>query len=481
MITHKFSRFILPFLILGLLFLGFAFYPADGGAKPETPDASHDRHEKEQGAEDACAGHDHGPKTAGFKALAAEHGEKEETDKHTEADDHAGHDPDPHAGHDHAKSSEIPEGDCPEHGIPEAEDALCQPQLLEGLRPGQGLKVRLATADGAERIGLRSERPTAISEAGAPLNGRVLFNRDRLARLSAPLAGVVKSVSGELGQQVKAGQSLAEIAAPEIAGLRAALQTAESRAALADSTVERETDLFARGISSRQELQQAEAEREQARSAVAQARRQLADYGLGSGGATLPVRAPFAGTVVERVAVVGETVAPGTPLFTVADLRTLWLELSAPEQLLLDLTPGKTLAVSFSGLPGRSFPARIFWVDPALDEKTRMLKALAEIDNADGLLKSGLFGDARFTDDAAATALTVPADALQVIDGASYLFVALEPDLFELRRVEAGRAENGRIAIASGLAAEEKVVSGQGFALKSELLKSRLGASCADH
>lgn len=473
MIDHKFSRFILPSLTLGALVLGFALYPADGETKPENPAASHDRHGEGQGTEDPCAGHDHGPRTAGFKALAAEHGEKDESPEHAEVDDHA--------GHDHGTSSEAPEGDCPEHGIPEAEDALCQPQLMAGLQPGQGLKVRLATADAATRIGLRIEAPAAGAESGAPLHGRVIFNRDRLARLAAPLAGVVKSVSGELGQQVKAGQSLAEIAAPEIAGLRAALQTAESRAALADSTVEREADLFARGISSRQELQQAEAEREQARSAVAQARRQLADYGLGAGGATLPIRAPFAGTVVERVAVVGETVAPGPSLFTVADLRTLWLELSAPEQLLLDLTPGKNLAVSFPGLPGRSFAARIFWVDPALDEKTRMLKALAEIDNADGLLKSGLFGDARFTDDDATTALTVPADALQIVDGASYLFVALEPDLFELRRVEAGRAESGRIAIVAGLTAEEQVVSGQGFALKSELLKSRLGASCADH
>lgn len=481
MISHISHRFILLGLILAALALGFAFYPADSGAKPESLDhsekkktAAGDAHRKEAAGHDHDdhAGHDHAPAATELDDLFGDDVAKADPDA-----EHAGHDHDSHAGHDHGPGDG--DGDCPEHGIPEAEDALCQPQLMAGLRPGQGLKVRLAVADAAERIGIRSDRPTAINDTGAPLHGRVLFNRDRLARLAAPLAGVVKSVSGELGQQVKAGQSLAEISAPEIAGLRAALRTAESRAALADSTVQREADLFARGISSRQELQQAEAEREQARSAVAQARQQLADYGL-AGGATLPVRAPFAGTVVERVAVVGETVAPGTPLFTVADLRTLWLELSAPEQLLLDLTPGKTLAVSFPGLPGRSFAARIFWVDPALDEKTRMLKALAKIDNPEGLLKSGLFGDARFQE-GVGTALTVPADALQIIDGASYLFVALEPDLFELRRVEAGRAASGRVAIVAGLTPAEQVVSGQGFALKSELLKSRLGASCADH
>lgn len=462
MISYGSARFIMLFLYFATLFAVLA--PTCSAATLSQ-------------AANVCSDHDHAAKEhqsanvqprASYDHAGHDHDSPEE------------HDPDPHAGHDHTKSTEMPQGDCAEHGIPEAEDALCQPQLMAGLQPGQGLKVRLATADAAARIGLRIEAPAAGAASGVSLHGRVLFNRDRLARLSAPLAGVVKTVSGELGRTVKAGQVLAEIAAPEVAGLRAALQTAESRAALADSTYQREADLFARGITSRQELQQAQADRDQAHSAVTQTRRQLADYGLGDKGAGLQIRAPFAGTVVERNVAVGESVGPAAALFTVADLRSLWLELSTPEQLLLDLSPGKELAVSFPALPGRSFAARIFWVDPAIDEKTRMLKALAEIDNAAGLLKNGLFGDARFSD-GATTALTVPADALQVIDGASYLFVALEPDLFELRRVETGRAESGRVAIASGLAAGEQVVSGQGFALKSELLKSRLGASCADH
>ncbi len=184
---------------------------------------------------------------------------------------------------------------------------------------------------------------------------------------------------------------------------------------------------------------------------------------------------------MERNTVTGEAVEAGSALFTLANLDSLWVELSLPESRLLEVHPGTRVNTTFSGLPGRSFAGTVFWVAPALDEKTRQLKALAEISNESGLLKGGLFGEVRLVNELEAQALAVPADALQVIDGASYVFVALERDLFELRRVESGRRDNGSVVITSGLSAQDKVVSGQGFALKSEILKSRLGASCADH
>jgi cobalt-zinc-cadmium efflux system membrane fusion protein len=133
--------------------------------------------------------------------------------------------------------------------------------------------------------------------------------------------------------------------------------------------------------------------------------------------------------------------------------------------------------------------------------------------NPDGLLKDGSFGQARLVaaqpamdkdadhheregkgpDDhaehpvgeehghAEAGSVAVPVAAVQAIDGKAYVFVAHAEDLFELRRVEAGPRRASEMVITAGLRSGEKVVASQGFALKSELLKSRLGASCADH
>jgi cobalt-zinc-cadmium efflux system membrane fusion protein len=77
--------------------------------------------------------------------------------------------------------------------------------------------------------------------------------------------------------------------------------------------------------------------------------------------------------------------------------------------------------------------------------------------------------------------LAVPADAVQTVDGNPFVFVRLEEDLFELRRVTTGRRIRGAVTIQSGLHADDRVAMSQSFSLKSEVLRARLGASCADH
>ena len=392
---------------------------------------------------------------------------------------------DPHAGHDHSGHGHADVGDeiCPEHKVPENVDALCQPDLVSHLQPGQGMKVRLAAPETAARVGITTTAPLPVAESGAVWPGQIVFNRDRLARLSALAGGTVHKVHVRLGEKVTKGQVLAEIAAPEAAGLRAELAVAESRRALTETIYLREKDLLEKGITSRHDFQQAEAEYRQAQSAAGRARRQSQDFGLadGSAGSVLPIRAPFAGTIIERAGVTGETVSSGDTLFVLADMNTLWIETSVPADALLDVHPGLTVVASFTGLPGRAFPGQVFWVAPALDENTRMLKILAEVDNREGLLRSGLFGQVQAAEAAARGALSIPADALQTVDGNAFVFVRLEDDLFELRRVTAGHRTQGAVTIREGLRPHDRVVTRQAFSLKSEVLRARLGASCADH
>ncbi len=227
MIFRNHTRWIFP--LLTVFALAFSFWSFTGA---ETPVAT--------ATTDPHAGHNHGAPEADLDDLFADEADHDE--------DHHGHAEakvDEHEGHNHGPD----EGDCPAHGIPEIEDALCQPQLMDGLQPGQGLKVRLATADAAERVGITASLPLASLDRGAILPGQVVFNRNKLARLSTLVPGVVKTVHAELGARVVAGQVLAEIATPEIASLRASLQAAQSRADLTEGVYLREKDLLARGIS----------------------------------------------------------------------------------------------------------------------------------------------------------------------------------------------------------------------------------------
>ena len=429
-------------------------------------------------------------------------------------------------GHGHGKPADSGEI-CAEHRMPEAVDVLCNPGLMTSLLPGEGVKMRLATPEAAARAGIVIAPAKQTSVAGGPaIPAQVTYNRSKLAEVMALSGGVVRRIAAEPGQSVGKGALLAEVASPGAALARGDYQAAQGRLQLAEANVKREQELVAKGVSARMELEQAQAEQQAAKANVEQLREQLSAFGAGTSGSgtSLALRSPLSGTVVARNAVAGQTLAPETPLFTVADLSSMWLELQLSADQTTLAKVGASIEAEFDGLPGQRFPGKIVQVSAGLEERTRLLRVTAEVANPDGLLKDGMFGTAQLL--AAATAVAenadehhngkdddhdqagehadkddghghtehpgeathgpdvtvaVPAAAVQSIDGKSYVFVAHEQDLFELRRVETGPRRAGEVLVVAGLKDGEKVAASQGFALKSELLKSRLGASCADH
>jgi cobalt-zinc-cadmium efflux system membrane fusion protein len=432
-----------------------------------------------------------------------DHGAEEDHHKHHEEtqayDDHEGHghnDPEheSHEGHDHARDSDCDEGEiCPEHLVAEIEDALCRSDHVTELQPGQGMKVRLASIEAAEKAGIATSRPMQVSmEEGTGLPGRVGFNRNLFARITPLADGIVQRVLVQPGTRVQKNQVLAEIATPEVTALKAQLISARARRNQARETYVREKTLLERGITSRQEFLAAEADYRAADSDADRFRQQLLNYGLsdddvkellrtGANSTLLQVRAPFAGEVVEMETAIGESVSSGSQLFTIADLDTLWIELSISESRIYEAKMGASVSARFDGLPETVFNGRIFQVGAALDERSRVLKALAEVGNPEHKLKVGMFGQVRIITKTDHQVLGVPSDALQSIDGAFFVFVRLEDDLFELRRVDAGTPHGGTVPVRSGISPSDEVVTSQGFALKSEVLRARLGASCADH
>lgn len=447
-------------------------------------------------------GHDHAPEKT---PSGEEVHERLDHKNHGPIEDHKGHadeaetasraghgdeaEASAHTGHGHG----APGGICPEHRVAEEEDALCNSDRIARLEPGQGLMVRLGAGDVADRAGIRLSAPEPVSAAlGTAVPGRVAFNRNRLAVISPLASGMVRRVYVQPGARVEKGQVLADVAMPEMAALKAQLIASRAKHSQTEAAYLREKDLLERGITSRQEFQQAESDYRAATGAAEQFRQQMLNYGLspervrellqtGDSSPLVPLRAPFDGTIVEVKTAVGEAAAPGAALFTLADLDVLWIELSLPESRIYQARVGAPVRAGFAGLPGRAFTGRIFQVGAAVDERTRTLTALAEVKNPEHRLKVGMFGQVRLLEGETSNALAVAADALQSIDGFSFVFVSQEPDLFELRRVQAGEKRDGRVTILAGLSAGDQVVTTQGFALKSEVLKARLGASCADH
>jgi cobalt-zinc-cadmium efflux system membrane fusion protein len=192
--------------------------------------------------------------------------------------------------------------------------------------------------------------------------------------------------------------------------------------------------------------------------------------------------APFAGTIVARDVAVGERVTPGDPIFVLADLSTMWIELSVPARDAAGLSAGQSVEAVFSDLPNTVISGKLVWVARAIDQKTRRVHARALVENPPTALRKGLYGEARIHLGGSSSSLAVPTGSIQVIDGVPFVFVREEPTLYAATRVQlAPAASSTRVTkVQSGLEPESAIVSRGSYILRSEFLKSLLGAGCVD-
>ena len=384
---------------------------------------------------------------------------------------------------------------CVEHDLPESECGICHPDLASGLEPGSGLKIRFESARSASLAGVATATP--VVEAGRSdrtFLTRVTWDENHYARVTPLAAGVLRQVNADVGQTVSRGDLLATLSSPEIAEIKSAYLAARADEKLHLAILTREQGLVEQRISAQQALDQAVAEYEVAKSRTAAARQMLLDHGVGEGAlrrleetgspsSDLDVVAPLDGTIVDRRAVVGESVEPGQTLFRVARLVTMWLELSIPERDVSQISTGLEVVATFDLQPGLEAHGRITWVGSSIDAETRMVTARAEVANPDRQLRHDMFGRASIGARrlAGETTLWVPGEAVQYVDEQPFVFARLADDLFELRKITLGGSSGRMVAISAGLDPADEIVVAHSFTLKSELLKSRLGAGCVDH
>jgi len=383
---------------------------------------------------------------------------------------------------------------CNEHQVPEEECGICQPQLAADLYPGGELKVRFESVQSASKAGIRTSPASAIeAQSSIPAICEVTYNENELARITPLAPAIVRRVFVDVGADVKAGDVLVELHSAFVASSKSAFVSAVVDLNLKEVARERERRLAEKKISSEKEVQEADAACRTAELTLSTTRQRLLNLGFTNeeveaiskeqdSSATLLVRAPYDGTIVEREAVVGEAVAPGDDLFTLANLDTMWLSLSIPADKARFIKRGLTVEATFFGHTDAEFAGTLTWVNTSIDERTRMLRARAVVDNVTRTLMAGMFGEARVLLGKAGAAVSIPPGAVQRYEKQPYVFVKVEDDLYSLRRVTLveGSPSDGYTAVLAGLTPNESVVTEGAFTVMSEFLKSRLGAGCVD-
>jgi cobalt-zinc-cadmium efflux system membrane fusion protein len=350
------------------------------------------------------------------------------------------------------------------------------------------------TADQIAHGGVRWSAAVATLVADfVELTGRLVADEDHTARLSPSVKGRVTAVRANLGDAVSRGQTLVILQSEEASARRADLARANAELTERQATLnyaraarERAERLLALKAGSAQDVERARTEQAtaqagviQAQSAVEHGRTALSVLEVDAATGQIQLASPIAGVVVARDAVVGAVIDAGASALTVTDLSSLWLEFGAPEQVVSLLKSGQRLRFDVPGISGSS-EARVLRVNGALDPATRLVTVRAAVGNRSKTLRPEMFATVHAETAAPRPSVTVPHDAVQLLDGRPCVFLA-RPDAhggatFIRRDVQTGTTANGHTHIITGVNAGEVVVTEGAFAIKSQFSRGKMPA-----
>jgi cobalt-zinc-cadmium efflux system membrane fusion protein len=355
---------------------------------------------------------------------------------------------------------------CRRDAAPEtpASAAAAPSDQTPGARRDAG--VRLGEAQRAQiKVEELSSRPTGdVIRA----TGTVEFNADRMARILTPVSGQVQGLRANVGDDVRAGDTLFVLSSREVAAAVAEHLASHKDLDLSEKTFAMTKDLFEHQAASRIALQQSENDLAKARAKVAQTEEVLRVLGFDDAAlenvATLPsriaIRAPISGTVIERTITNGQFVgAENAPLMTLADLATVWVQADVFERDLHSIAAGQKADVTTAAYPEDHFSAQVARIGTVVDPQTRTAKMRFVVANPGFRLKPGMFTTAALQLPLQAGALTVPTTAMFVENGRSYAWVQSDKDTFLRREIDTLPGNGDRVRVTRGLAIGDRVVT----------------------
>jgi Cu(I)/Ag(I) efflux system membrane fusion protein len=188
----------------------------------------------------------------------------------------------------------------------------------------------------------------------------------------------------------------------------------------------------------------------------------------------VPIYSPFTGVVTEKLVKEGQYVNVGDPLFSIADLSKIWVELEVFESDFPSIRIGQEVVIHSRSYPGEPFHGRIKLIYPFLDAKSRTAKLRIELPNPGLKLKPEMYVQASINIPQSAT-LVVPTAAIMDTGKSQTVWVESTPGVFQPRIVKTGVRSGRDVQILSGLKAGEKVAITGGYLIDSEAQLSRGG------
>jgi len=351
------------------------------------------------------------------------------------------------------------------------------------------------TAEQTRQLTVVKVEPYAFRTRKAAV-GQIAFNEDASTIVLTPFSGRVTRLIAKIGDPVERGDPLFEIDSPEVVqaqtDLIAAVQgveKAKSQLVLAKSVLDRQTNLLTSRATAQREVDQArndyaaaESDFATAQGALTAARNRVRVI-VGRGQAEververertvnplITVDAPIDGTVIARKVGPGQYVRSdaGEPLYSIANLSTMWLKANVPENDIPLVHVGQDIEVRVTALPDRVFTARITAIGAASDAATRRVVVRSEIPNPDGALKAEMFATFKIATGPGDTSPSVPVEAVVREGDVAAVWIEEQPTVFRRRPVKIGMEQDGRVQIRDGLHDGQSVVARGAIFLDNE-------------
>jgi membrane fusion protein (multidrug efflux system) len=284
------------------------------------------------------------------------------------------------------------------------------------------------------------------------------------AIIAAELGGVVSDIKFENGGVAKKGDVIMKLDASQEEAL---LRSAEAEAELARTDLERTQGLASQKVVSKSELDAAESKFRRLTAIVDQMRSNIRKKTL---------VAPFDGHVGIRQVNVGQMINAGQQVVALTSLDPVYVDFALPQQHLAQLSQGLEVRVTTDALPGRVFPGKLTAVNSMVDTVTRNVSVQATLENADHVLRPGMFAKAEVVLPEKSSALVIPGSAVSYAPFGDSVFViekkkdektGKETQVIRQQFVRIGEARGDFVSVKEGLKAGETVVSTGVFKLRN--------------
>jgi membrane fusion protein, heavy metal efflux system len=394
---------------------------------------------------------------------------------------------DGHTASDHGHSND--DQNTPRHGahddhVEESHDAAGKHDLYKRHDHEHDEAVRLSS-DQMREFGITAEPvlpgPIAVTITRP---AEVTYNMDRFVHVVPRVAGIAVSVNAAQGHVVKAGQELALLESRELAELKAAYLAAIERLELAKENFEREKALREKSITSEKSFLLSRSTYAEARITLRSAKQKLHALGIASSRldeiAKTPdadltrftLLAPMGGIVVERHLVQGEAVPSDREAFIIADVSSVWVNISIYSRDLEKVFAGQRVTIKSE--TGLTAEGKIEHVTPGVSEQTRTATARVLLRTPSQRFRPGMFVNAAIDIAASQVSARIPKSALQTEDGREVVFVGNE-GIFRPRRVKIGQRNEHFAEVLDGLTPGELIATQGSFVIKSQLSKESFG------